>query len=166
MLGTLRLATVGQNHRTQSLLPNKVLDVSRCLLRVSLFYHHEVIKHDKSNHRELGTTRRCVRVKCNPAWQETIPVEKAAEHRPLDSPSKRRTLLLNLNLTAGKKQKAGNLPTPREVNVEAARGYLGFAHTLTPAGKAARRQPLSRGASQRTSEQRAFAQDEVAEMNS
>lgn len=86
------------------------------------------LKHDKSSHGELGTTRMFVRVKCNPAWQETIPVEKAAEHRSLDSPSKRKTLLLNLDLTAGKKQKAGTPPSPREVNVEAAGGTWGL-HT-------------------------------------
>lgn len=72
------------------------------------------LKHDKSSHGELGTTRMFVRVKCNPAWQETIPVEKAAEHRSLDSPSKRKTLLLNLDLTAGKKQKAGTPPHPEK----------------------------------------------------
>lgn len=87
------LAMVGQNHRTQSPLPNKVLEASRRLLCVSLLYHREVIKHDESNHRALGTTHMFVRVKCNPAWQETIPVEKAAESSPLDLPGKKENII-------------------------------------------------------------------------
>lgn len=88
------LAMVGQNHRTQSPLPNKVLEASRRLLCVSLLYHREVIKHDELNHR-VGDDpyHMFVRVKCNPAWQETIPVEKAAESSPLDSPGKKENII-------------------------------------------------------------------------
>lgn len=50
------------------------------------------------------------RVKGIQDLERTTPAEKVTQHRHLDSPSKRQTLLPYLNVTASKRQKAEKPP--------------------------------------------------------
>ena len=55
-----------------------------------------------------------IRVKWKPGLEEVSPAEKAAQHRHLDSPSWRETLLPYLHLPASKKQIGGKPPQRRK----------------------------------------------------